>query len=76
MTLLTTERLFWRCGAHTTKPESAPMGADSFINQNLLLSVARGHLARGMAPPVGYVRGGREWRRAGDRAGACDRGAR
>ena len=23
MTLLTTERLFWHCGAHTARPESA-----------------------------------------------------
>ena len=24
MTLLTTERVFWHCGAHTAKPTSAP----------------------------------------------------
>ena len=41
MTLLPIERLFWHCGDHTAKPESAQSGR-FLITKHLLFSVARG----------------------------------
>ena len=71
--LLTTERLFWHCGAHTAEPRIVPMGTIPPIPsyQNLLSSVARGTLgncqrthtaATASAAPSPCTRGGtRSW---------------
>ena len=47
MTLLTTERLLWHCGAHTAVPkigDISPIPPIPYYHQNLLFSEARGRL--------------------------------
>ena len=57
--LLTTEHLFWHCGAHTAEPKIVPIGTIPPIPcyQNLLFSVARGWARSGRSAHGGSPSG-------------------